>query len=322
MTAPLRILTWHVHGSYLDYLTRNSPHQFVLPVDAGRSTGYGGKAGGRAWGRNVHEVPADEVRRGQYDLILYQSHRNWEVDRPAILSDGQRRLPQVFLEHDPPRGTPTGTRHPVDAPDVLIVHCTHFNRLMWDCGPCETAVIDHGVPDPGHLWTGELERGLVVVNGLKSRGRRLGADIFERVRQRVPLDLVGMESEDLGGLGEIPAADLPAFAARYRFFFHPIRYTSLGLALLESMMAGLPVVGLATTELPTVIRDGRNGFVSTDEDRLVQAMRSLIDDHHLARRVGMQGRMTALGRYGIDRFSADWSDLFAHAVARTGRKAA
>ncbi len=39
MTRPLRILTWHVHGSYLYYLVQ-SPHRFFLPVKPGRPEGY------------------------------------------------------------------------------------------------------------------------------------------------------------------------------------------------------------------------------------------------------------------------------------------
>jgi Glycosyl transferases group 1 len=272
-----RILTWHVHGSYLNYLT-HAPHQFFLPVTSERGEGYGGRNGNFDWGRNVIEVAAEDVRHGQYDLVLYQSHRNWLVDRHAILSPEQLQLPQICLEHDPPRETPTETRHPVDDPNVLVVHCTAFNQLMWDCGRSPTVVVDHGVFDRGHRYRGDLQKGIVVVNGLARRGRRLGADIFERVRSAVPLDLVGMFSDEIGGAGEVKLGDMPDFLAHYRFFFHPIRYTSLGLALLEAMMLGMPVVGLATTELPTVIRNGENGFIATDERSLIDAMQALIDD--------------------------------------------
>lgn len=63
---------------------------------------------------------------------------------------------------------------------------------------------------------GELERGIVVVNNLASRGRRLGPDVFASAAKRVPLDLVGMSAEEAGGLGEIGNLDLAAFTARYR----------------------------------------------------------------------------------------------------------
>lgn len=306
----LRILTWHVHGSYLWYLA-HVPHDFFLPVRPGRPTGYGGRSGTFPWPDNVHEVPAEDVPRLALDCVLTQSHENWTRDRDDVLSAAQRALPAVHLEHDPPRESPTDTRHPVDDPDVLLVHVTAFNDLMWDSGRTPTLVIEHGVAVPeGVHYTGELRRGVVVVNGLGRRGRRLGADVFARARAEVPMDLVGMLSEEAGGLGEVPPPRLPAFVARYRFFFHPIRYTSLGLALCEAMMLGVPVVGLATTELATVVDNGVSGWVDTDVDRLIGHMRDLLADPAEARRLGEGARRTAQERFSIDRFVADWDMAF------------
>jgi glycosyltransferase involved in cell wall biosynthesis len=193
---------------------------------------------------------------------------------------------------------------------------------MWDTGRTPTTVIEHGVQVPDDVqYDGSLERGIAVVNGLAARGRRLGADIFDAVRTRVPLDLVGMRSEEAGGLGEVEPPKLPSFLQPYRFYFHPIRYTSLGLALCEAMAVGLPVVGLATTELPTVIDDGVNGFIDTDIARLVDVMHRLLDDRELARRVGAAGRATACERFGIDRFVRDWEGLLERLCGRVGRTA-
>lgn len=311
----LRVLTWHVHGSYLHYLS-HAGHDFFLPVTPERGEGHGGRTPNFPWGANVHEVPVSQLAATAFDVVLYQSHRNWRVDRRA-LPPAVRALPAVFLEHDPPRDSPTDTRHPVDDPAVQIVHVTHFNALMWDNGANPVAVIEHGVPDFGHRHSGTLDRGLVVVNGLARRGRRLGADVFERARAQLPLDLVGMFAEEAGGLGEVPLSALADFAAQYRFFFHPIRYTSLGLALIEAMMLGLPIVGLATTELPTIIRNGENGFIATSEAELHSAMRRLLADPGLARALGAAARETACARFGIDRFARDWEALLG-AVA-TGR---
>jgi glycosyltransferase involved in cell wall biosynthesis len=155
----------------------------------------------------------------------------------------------------------------------------------------------------------------VVVNHLAQRGRRLGADVFSEARTRVPLDLVGMDAERLGGIGEIGNLDLAAFSARYRFFFNPIRWTSLGLAVVEAMTTGMPIVGLATTELATVIRNGENGFIHTDLDALVEAMLDLLRDPAEARRLGEGARRTALERFHIDRFAQDWHDTLQHVAA-------
>jgi hypothetical protein len=310
----LRILTWHVHGNYLYYLSQ-VPHDFYLVADPGGAAGRVGRVGSLPWGDNVHDAPVAELPAMDFDAVLYQSRSAWDVDREQLLSAAQRRLPAVYLEHDPPQEHPTNTRHWVDDPDALLVHVTPFNALMWDSGRTPTAVIEHGVTLLAPATADySLPRGVAVVNNLKRRGRRLGSDVFRQVRGQVPIDLVGMGSNELDGLGEVTNAELPAFIARYRFFFNPIRYTSLGLSIIEAMMVGLPIVALATTELVTVIRNGENGYVDTRPERLVDAMRRLIDDPQEAARLGANARSLAHQRFGIGRFVSDWLDVFNRVV--------
>ena len=317
---PLRILTWHVHGNYLYYLSQ-ARAQFYLPVKAGKHPGYGGRGKTFSFGDNVIDVPADEVKDCDFDCILFQSRRNFAIDQYEILSPTQRRLPRICIEHDPPLESPTDTRHFFDDPQGLLVHVTAFNALMWDSGRTPTSVIDHGVVVPAEArYTGELARGIVIVNHLRERGRRLGSDLFLHCRERVPLDLVGMDAESLGGLGEVSPPDLPAFESHYRFYFHPLRFTSLGLALIEAMLVGLPVVGLATTELVTVIENGRNGFVNTDVNKLIEPMRMLLTDPAEARRIGQAGQRLAAERFDIRRFARDWEETFALVAGRERRQ--
>ena len=248
--------------------------------------------------------------------MLFQTRRNYEIDRFEILSERQQRLPRIYLEHDPPRQHPTDTVHRSQDPDGLLVHVTPFNALMWDNGITPSRVIEHGVMIPEHVrYVGDISRGIVVINDLKTRGRLLGRDIFERAAGEVPLDLVGMDAESLRGRGEIHPMQLAAFVARYRFFFNPIRWTSLGLAVIEAMTVGLPIVGLATTEMATAIENGVSGHIDTDVDRLIDAMNLLLLDPAEAQR-WCRRRRRALERFHIDRFAADWQETF-HQV--TGR---
>ena len=316
----LKILTWHTHGSYLLYLTQ-APHDFYVLSKPGRPAGYGGRCGHMPWGDNVHDLPAEQAKGQPLDLILFQDDHQYLDDQYELLSPAQRRLPKIYLEHDPPREHPVDSRHVVTDEDVLVVHCTAFNRLMWENGRSPTRVIDHGVIAPRAAYGGELERGIVVVNHIARRGRRLGYDVFEQARRKVPLDLVGMGAQEAGGLGEIRHAELPAFAARYRFFFNPIRYTSMGLAVIEAMMTGMPVVALATTEMTTVVKDGVNGFLDTDPRRLIERMQILLEDRQLARRLGQEARRTALQRFNIERFVADWNDAFAEVAGLSAKGA-
>jgi hypothetical protein len=313
----LNVLTWHTHGSYLYYLSQ-APHEFYVLSKPGRPPGYGGRCGAIPWGDNVHDLPAEAARHQQFDCILFQDDPQWEKDQYELLTAAQRALPRIYLEHDPPRGHPTDTRHPVDDPNVLLVHCTAFNALMWDNGRTPVRVIEHGVTIPaGVRYQGDLERGLVITNHLARRGRRLGADLFQEARAQVPLDLIGMGADELGGIGEIAHADIPAFAARYRFLFSPIRYTSMGLAVIEAMMAGVPVVALATTEMATVIENGVAGYTDTDPAVLIERMRELLASPALARELGAGARRRARDRFNIQRFCADW-DRALRQVTGTG----
>ncbi|MGE5618062.1 MAG: glycosyltransferase [Sphingomonadaceae bacterium] len=305
------VLIWHVHGSYLNYIVRARAN-FFLPVKPDRPEGYGGKGWTFRWPANVYEVPAEEVRSLKLDLVIHQTPKNYLEDQYEVLSEAQRTLPRIYLEHNTPKGHPTDTKHPVDDPNVLLVHVTHFNRMMWDSGRCPTMVIEHGVAlDEDVRYVGDLDQGVVVVNGLKRRNRIAGYDVWEQMRRRVPLQLVGMESEELGGLGDIPHVDLLQVEARYRFFFNPIRYTSLPLALVEAMAVGMPIVALATTEVPTVVEDGRNGFVSNDLDYLTEAMLRLLSDRREATRMGRRSREIYRERFSIERFCRDWERAFA-----------
>ncbi|MVN93050.1 glycosyltransferase family 4 protein [Mucilaginibacter aquatilis] len=310
----MKIFTWHIHGSYLFYLSQGN-YTIYIPTKPEKTEGYYGRGETFPFGDNVIEIPADEVKNHEFDCILYQTNQNYLKDQYEILSDEQRELPKVYIEHDPPRQHPTDTKHILDTTDVTLVHVTHFNRLMWDSNQTPTRVIEHGVTTSPISYKGDIARGIVVINNLPSRGRLLGLDVFMEAREYVPLDLVGMNTGDLG-LGEVLHPELPEFQSRYRFFFNPIRYTSLGLAICEAMMMGIPVVGLATTELSAVIDNGFSGFIHTDINYLIDKMNLLIADPELAREIGNNGREVALKRFNIERFTNDWEQLFAEVTQK------
>lgn len=315
MNHPKRkILTWHVHGNYLYYLSQ-IPGIFYIPVKPNRESGYIGKTKNFPWGENGIEVPYNEIKNLDIDCVIFQSNynpadpeHNFLADQEEILSEYQKTvIPHLFIEHDTPRHHPTDMKHILYNSDKTLIHVTHFNELMWNSGTTRTHVIEHGVTIPSDVsYIGEKEKGVVVINNLSKRGRRLGLDIFEKVRKEIPLDLIGMGSEELGGLGEIRPTELPHMLSSYRFFFSPIRYTSLSLSILEAMMVGLPVIGLATTELVTIIENGKNGYVHTDLSYLISRMKELLTDQKKAKLLGENARRTAENKFSIKQFAHSW----------------
>ncbi len=312
----LDVLTWPVHGAYMRSLSR-VPVRWHVPVASGR-LGYGGRGAG--WSDGVVEVPVDELPGRTFDVVLYQHHQHYLTDRFTVLTDAQRAAPAVVLEHDPPRMSPTDTVHPVTEAGVTVVHVTPFNALMWDTR-VPSVVIDHGVEVRAEAGSLERPAGIVVINDLAARGRRLGWDVFVEARRELPLELIGMGAAEVGGAGEVDPLRVTDVVAEHRFLFSPIRFTSLGLGILEAMAAGVPVVGLATTELPTVVRDGIDGFIDTDPSRLVRGGRRLLADRSLALEMGAQARERVAGRFGLERFVRHWTELL-NGVARDGRVAA
>jgi glycosyltransferase involved in cell wall biosynthesis len=125
-----------------------------------------------------------------------------------------------------------------------------------------------------------------------------------------------MGSEEVGGLGEINNGSLAEFTSHYRFFFNPIRYTSLGLAVCEAMMIGMPVIGLATTEMPVTIKNDYSGYVHNSLDFLIDKMNMLLKNHDKAKELGEGARQTAKEKFNIERFSKDWLDTFEMMVSK------
>lgn len=299
----LNVLTWHVHGSYLQSLVR-VPVRWYLPYEAGRS-GYGGRSAGFNWPSNVVQVPVEELSDHHFDVVVFQHLDHFQCDRLDVLTPAQRAAPAIYVEHDPPRASPTDSVHPIDDGRTTVVHVTHYNRLMWDTlNP--SIVIEHGVSLPPERATLERRTGIVVINHLARRGRRLGLDVFRLARQRLPLDLIGMGAEELDGLGEVTPTEVVGVVSAYRFQFSPIRHTSLGLGILEAMAAGVPIIGLATSELANVVANGVHGFVHTDLEQVFTAAEELLNDQAMALELGANARRLAASRFGLDRFVDEW----------------
>jgi glycosyltransferase involved in cell wall biosynthesis len=141
-----------------------------------------------------------------------------------------------------------------------------------------------------------------------------GTDLLGPLGAVVPLDLFGIAAGALGGIEDLPQARLHDEMARRRVYLHPNRWTSLGLSLLEAMHLGMPVVALATTEVPEAV-PAAAGVVSNRPDVLADALRRFVADREAAQAAGQAARRAALDRYGLARFLADWDALLHEVVA-------
>ena len=312
----MRVLLWHVHGSWTTAFVQGR-HEYLIPVTADRGPDGLGRARTWSWPASAVEVTREEAATAEVDVVVLQ--RPEELEGLAADWLGGRRpgrdVPAVYLEHNAPQGRINELRHvAADRPDLVVVHVTHFNDLFWDCGSTPTRVIEHGIVDPGDRYTGEVPAAAVVVNEPARRGRVTGTDLLARLGASVPVDLFGMRSEQLAGapgvrsVADLAQERLHAEMARRRLYLHPVRWTSLGLSLLEAMHLGMPVVALATTEVVEAV-PAEAGVLSTRPDVLWDAVRTYLHDEDAARLAGKAARAAALERYGLTRFLSDWDAL-------------
>lgn len=312
----MKVLIWHVHGSWTTAFVRGD-HTYVVPVVPDRGPEGRGRAQTWDWPDPVVERTPEELADEEIDVVILQRPGDEELARRWLGRRPGRDVPAIWLEHNAPQGRINHLRHPAaDRSDLLVVHVTATNQLFWDTGSTATRVIEHGIIDPGHRYSGDIAHAAVVVNEPERRGRVTGTDLLPAFAQAAPVDLFGMQTSSaakrLRGDGhrvdayeDLPQDELHAQLAQRRVYVHPIRWTSLGLSLLEAMHLGMPIVALATTEIPLAVPAGA-GTVTNSVPHLVDAVRDLIRDVDGARAQGQVARAAALERYGLARFLDDW----------------
>lgn len=313
----MRILLWYAHGSYVNALVRG-PHEYLL-VEHPQPT--------MPWPSGVRLVDAAALRAEPPDLVVVQRLEEIELCRSTLGLDVPRQVPAVFLEHNVPKTDVPTSRHPLaDLDEWLVVHVTHFNALMWDCGRTPTTMVPHGVPDPGQRYRGDVDRCGFVANEPVRRWRVTGADLLPAVAGEAGVDAYGIDAERLVGRhpgldvaygGNLSLDELHHALARNRIYLHLNRWTSLGLSLLEAMHLGMPAVVLAATEAATL--PDEIGAVSTDVGYLRRRVAELMADPDQARYCGQVARDLALGRYGLRQFLERWDQVFDDCVGR-GRR--
>jgi hypothetical protein len=315
----MRILVWHVHGSWMTALVQGR-HDYLVPAVPDRGPDGRGRAETWDWPASVVEVTPQQLRSGEHrpDVVLLQRPddagllQRWSGLRAGI------DLPAVHVEHNTPRGDVNDWRHPLAGQTrIPIAHVTHFNAAMWDNGRAPVHVIEHGVLDHGSTWTGDQPRLSMSVNEPVRRRHVAGMDLAARVARHVPVDVYGMQVDALAELfpafaggqhADLPQHELHARMADHRAYLHTYRWTSLGLSLLEAMTLGSPVLVLAATAAPAAVPTSA-GVVSSDIRELSAAAVRLADDREQAAAMGAAARAHAVKYFGLDRFLSDWDQL-------------
>jgi glycosyltransferase-like protein len=164
-----------------------------------------------------------------------------------------------------------------------------------------------------------------AVASLRRSGRRpvlavLGGHSFQDYRdyrERVLASLPGLGlrlDDDLVLLGTVADTELPAWYAAADVLAFPSTKEGWGLAVLEAMSAGLPVVASDLAVFREYLRPGRDALLvpADDASALAAALAAVLHDRPLAGRLRSAGRKVA-ARYPWARSAAEHQAIYARA---------
>ena len=122
-------------------------------------------------------------------------------------------------------------------------------------------------------------------------------------------DLVNFLGEQEGVERVLAASDL---------FLLPSEHESFGLAALEAMACGVPVIATRSGGLPEVVRDGETGFLLGvgDVDAAVERAIALLEDEPLRCRMGEAARSDAASRFDAPRVVERYVKVYERALAK------
>lgn len=182
-----------------------------------------------------------------------------------------------------------------------------------------------GAPDP------ELPPNARVILAVSRLTAQKGLDVA--VRAAAELDGVVLvvlgEGPERGSLTRLAAAlgvdlrlpgrvgDVAAWYRRANVLVHPARWEGFGLALLEAMLASLPVVASRVSSIPEIVLDGETGLLVLPDDPLALAA-ALEQALREPGRLGEAGLARARSEFSVARMAERTLEVYAEArPART-----
>jgi glycosyltransferase involved in cell wall biosynthesis len=211
----------------------------------------------------------------------------------------------------------------IDSSKITVVHNgidTHrFNRpvVRSDDLPILEGTVGHLAPIKGHDI---FFRAAALISARRPEVRFIviGEDKSPEMDHRRSLESLVAEL----GLSEIVTMpgwrdDMPAVLSSLTLFVSAARSEPFGLAIVEAMAAGLPVIATASEGAMEIINDGFSGKLVPldDSEALAAAINDLLDNPLERSRLGHNARLAARERYSLARMASDTEQVYREVLA-------
>lgn len=179
-------------------------------------------------------------------------------------------------------------------------------------------------PDEFKDWNGNDRRVINFTQSMRERGLFCGWAIYQQATRMLPRVIYGPGNENLGNKingGMLTNEEqLEAYRNGRVYFYHGTYPASYTLTFIEALMTGIPVVSVGeqegnsfnmfprqkTFEVPQIIDNGLNGFVSDRPQELRESIEMLLNDHNKAKAIGAFGRTRAIELFGKAKVKSEW----------------
>jgi len=278
---------------------------------------------------------ADVVHSHGRGAVPYVAAAAWLSGRRRWIhtvhrSDGDRVSRAVLLGRAALAGVATAAAVS-EAARAAFVRENRFPRARTTVIPNGMDLAAYETLPRERLWPGRPVIG-TVANLSRDKDPDTLLRAFAEIRQTFPharlviagdgpeAGAVRAEAARLGVAGEVEflgfRGDVPRVLAALDVFVLSTRTEGMGIAILEAMAAGVPVVASAVGGVPEVVEDGVTGrlFAAGEAAALRDAVVEILNDRAL--REGLIGRalVRVRERYSLDRMVGDYLRLYGAAT--------
>lgn len=245
-----------------------------------------------------------------FDLILSQN----KFGQFQVLSKiaQEYNIPMVSLEHTlPVKGWPANALTNFhNMRGIKNVFISEYSLGEWEWQDHNDTEVIHHCIDTNlfkPLYPQRESTVLSVVNDWINRDSCCNFSGWRRISKDLPVRVIG----NTPGLS-VAAKSVENLVEEYSkslIFLNTSTVSPIPMALLEAMACGCCVVSTATCMIPEIIQNGKNGFLSNDENELREYVREMLDKPSTAQQIGLAARNTIKEMFSETRFISEWNSL-------------